>query len=396
MITTHARGSNRPSPESRWRGLTAAAPVALAVAALMQGGPAVADHIGAHATPCNAVDTVGGGNLGVSPGPVGAPDSLGWDVGSGQCNGSFTVTADPAFPGGQLELGLRAEQRRIGQVARLGADDYEVELGPDLGPPAAPNRAWWNFQGSIAYGGDIDDLDALTLKITTDVGPNQPAAAVVDLLAIRALLDARNANPNPTSGFADLFQFSQNPEFGWFSAAPDTDGNPTGKFDYSKAGAWRFTLTATEGGVSKSVSACIHTPGEKCAPLNASPVCTGATPTTALLWPPNHAFTPVSINGVTDADGDTVIVNIDAIHQDEAVKGPGKKHPDALGVGTSVAQLRAERDAKGDGRVYHVAFTASDGKGGSCQGSVKVGVPRDQSANGGPVDGGPLFDSTVE
>ena len=53
-----------------------------------------ADHVGAHTTPCNDPDTVGGGQLGISPGPTTPADSLGWDVGTGQCNGSFTVTQD--------------------------------------------------------------------------------------------------------------------------------------------------------------------------------------------------------------------------------------------------------------------------------------------------------------
>jgi hypothetical protein len=37
--------------------------------------------------------------------------------------------------------------------------------------------------------------------------------------------------------------------------------------------------------------------------------------------------------------------------------------------------LRAERSGKGNGRVYQVDFTADDGQGGSCTGSVNVGVP---------------------
>jgi hypothetical protein len=36
---------------------------------------------GAHAAaPCNELETVGGGALGISPGPLGPPASLGWDV----------------------------------------------------------------------------------------------------------------------------------------------------------------------------------------------------------------------------------------------------------------------------------------------------------------------------
>jgi hypothetical protein len=58
-----------------------------------------------------------------------------------------------------------------------------------------------------------------------------------------------------------------------------------------------------------------------------------------------------------------------------------------------VAQLRAERDGSGNGRVYTIFFTADDGKGGTCTGSVKVSVPHD---NGGTaIDDGPNFDSAL-
>jgi hypothetical protein len=77
------------------------------------------------------------------------------------------------------------------------------------------------------------------------------------------------------------------------------------------------------------------------------------------------------------------------------VKGPGKNHPDGKGVGTSTAEVRAERDGKGDGRVYHIGFTADDGNGGTCSGVVLVGVPHDKGGANDPVDGGALYDSTT-
>ena len=209
------------------------------------------------AAPCNEPDNIGGGvDVGKSPGPVGPPTSLGWDVGSGQCNGSFTVTNVPDFPGGSLQLGMRAEERRQGQVKRLGGNEYQVQLGPDLNPPPALNRAWWNFQHSIAYGGNIDDLDKLTFVITTQQGPNQPAAPSFDLLQFRPGIDARNNQPNATSGFSDLYQTSQNPTFGWFG---DT-------FDFNAEGAWLMTLTAEKDGETASVSICVHTPDSQCFP----------------------------------------------------------------------------------------------------------------------------------
>lgn len=246
--------SPEPSPLCR-------ALLLLVILAICLAAPPVAAQ-----APCNESDTVGGGTLGVSPGTPGPPDSLGWDVGTGQCNGSFVSTTDGAFPGGAIELALRTEQRRIGQVAPTMGNDYEVQLGNDTNAPPATNRAWWNFNLSIAYGGVIADLDALTLQIRTDAGNNLPASPTVDLLdaALRAAIDGRNNQPNATSGFSDLYQISQNPEFGWFMHGADTDANPTGAFNYDEEGAWRMRLSATEAGTEVAAEMCIHTPNASC------------------------------------------------------------------------------------------------------------------------------------
>jgi hypothetical protein len=43
-----------------------------------------------------------------------------------------------------------------------------------------------------------------------------------------------------------------------------------------------------------------------------------------------------------------------------------------------------------------VFFTATDGRGGSCTGSVAVGVPHDQSpSRRTAVDDGPIYNSTT-
>ncbi len=84
------------------------------------------------------------------------------------------------------------------------------------------------------------------------------------------------------------------------------------------------------------------------------------------------------------------------IFQDEPVTSPGSGNtkPDAtIGTGNGF-ELRAERDARGDGRVYHVTFTADDGAA-TCTGTVQAAVPKSQGRNGTAVDGGPLYDSTA-
>lgn len=168
---------------------------------------------------------------------------------------------------------------------------------------------------------------------------------------------------------------------------------------------------------------------------NATPVCTVATPSRSLLWPPNHKWTPITINGVTDADGGAITIKILSIFQDEATdsNGDGDTSVDGKGLGTGVAYVRAERvgdreddsdhrdgdrcehergakghkkndsceherdgrnKVRGNGRVYHITFTAADSLGASCTGEVTVGVPHDQGRHATPVDDGALYDST--
>jgi hypothetical protein len=117
-------------------------------------------------------------------------------------------------------------------------------------------------------------------------------------------------------------------------------------------------------------------------------------PSQASIVATPHAFVGVTVRGVTDADGDPIQLSISAIRQDEPVLGvtDGDVGPDAGGIGTATAQLRSERADAGDGRVYHIAFTATDGRGGSCDGSVTVGVRKTFAS---AIDGGPLFDSTT-
>jgi hypothetical protein len=114
--------------------------------------------------------------------------------------------------------------------------------------------------------------------------------------------------------------------------------------------------------------------------VNAPPDCALAKPQHEDLWPPNHRYVDVSVAGVTDADGDPVTTRIVSVLQDEPTdgRGDGSTCPDARGIGTPTAQVRAERSGDGDGRVYHIRFQSDDGRGGTCTGTVKVCVPHDQ------------------
>jgi hypothetical protein len=179
---------------------------------------------------------------------------------------------------------------------------------------------------------------------------------------------------------------------------PDSDGTATygsvvaESTSFSEEGLYTLTFAVTDkDGASDSDSLTIEV-------LNRPPVCAAPIPSIDAIWPPNHEFVIVDVVGVTDPEGDAITISIDAIFQDEPVEGTGDGNftPDAMGVGTSAALVRAERDGGGNGRVYHIYFTAEDGHGGTCSGEVLVSVPKSKGKTGVAVDDGPLFDSTVE
>jgi uncharacterized repeat protein (TIGR01451 family) len=126
--------------------------------------------------------------------------------------------------------------------------------------------------------------------------------------------------------------------------------------------------------------------------INHNPVCTAATTGLGLLWPPNHKLVNGQIAGVTDVDpGDVITLTIGGITQDEPVNGEadGNTSPDATIGANGAFKVRAERSGQGDGRVYRVAFSASDSEGGECSGIARIGVPHDQGGQPVPIDSAP-------
>ena len=153
-----------------------------------------------------------------------------------------------------------------------------------------------------------------------------------------------------------------------------------------------FNPTQTDADGDGQGDACEPPPPP---PSNSAPDCSRARPSVERVWPPDHKKVAVRILGVTDPEGDAVSVRVDRVTQDEPVNGwgDGDTCPDGGGVGTPTALIRAERSGGGNGRVYTIYFTATDSRGASCSGSVRVCVPRD--GQGSCEDDGARFDSTV-
>jgi hypothetical protein len=119
------------------------------------------------------------------------------------------------------------------------------------------------------------------------------------------------------------------------------------------------------------------------ATTNRPPDCSAVAVAPSILWPANGKLRIVELAGASDPDGDPVTLSVDGVTQDEPLT---RRYDARLTTDPGVVRIRAARDPRGDGRVYRIAFTASDGSA-SCSGAVKVSVPRHR--NRAAIDSAP-------
>jgi len=127
--------------------------------------------------------------------------------------------------------------------------------------------------------------------------------------------------------------------------------------------------------------------------VNAVPNCTAANSFVEIMADANHSYVPVDLGPITDPDNDPLTVKIDSARMDEpdqwgasfpfpaVVLAANGVQTGPAGNGVTVSnliQVRAERNglrqAPGNGRVYHIFFSATDASGAKCTGEAKVGV----------------------
>jgi probable HAF family extracellular repeat protein len=126
----------------------------------------------------------------------------------------------------------------------------------------------------------------------------------------------------------------------------------------------------------------------------------------AQLWPPNHSLHAFQLSDCASAsdacaggrgiDALGVITSIYSDEPEDALgNGDGHTTGDIVITGNSSFQIRSERQGKGNGRVYGVSFTVTDGNGNFTTSTCLFSVPHDQSG-GGAVDDGPAAGYTVQ
>jgi Bacterial Ig domain len=257
-----------------------------------------------------------------------------------------------------------------------------------------------NFNGTDSFAYTITDTGGLTSTATVNVAVNpvnDPPNAANDSLTTH----------QGVAGTVDVLANDSDIDGGPLAIIGSTDGGGgtvgcsgssctyTPNAGFSGSDGFTYTIgdglggTAT-GTVTVTVTPLVVPPSP--APLNRPPSCSGVTATPPMLWPANGRVGVVGLAGATDPDGDTLTFRITGVTQDEAVE----RGPDAQQTSQpNQILLRAERGGsddggRGDGRVYRIAYTVSDGTV-SCSGVAIVGVPRRKGQT--PVDSGGSFNS---
>ncbi|WP_375772986.1 DUF5011 domain-containing protein [Archangium gephyra] len=127
-----------------------------------------------------------------------------------------------------------------------------------------------------------------------------------------------------------------------------------------------------------------------------SPVVTVKAPVE--MWPPNHKMQPFKLSDCASmADQCDASASIDTMGtitsiysdepEDEIGSGDGHTMEDIVISGASSFELRAERQGKGNGRVYGVNFQVLDAAGNKTQSTCFFAVPHDMSGSVAVDDG---------
>ena len=264
------------------------------------------------------------------------------------------------------------------EVQKLTASDAQKNDGYGFSVDISGDRFLIGALGEDSGGHNsgsayVYELDGVSWVEVAKLTASDPAADdlfgfSVAISGNRALVGSPEYRRRHDPGSAYLFEFDGTT---WVETAKLTAGDATDddRFGFSVAlSADRAFVGAPldDDDGTESGSAYLYA-------LNQSPDVSQAYADPGQLWPPNGKLHAISLEGVTDPDGDEVAIVITAITADEAIGDD-----EIGGIETATAVVAAARDGKGDGRAYTISFVASDNEGGTSEGNVVVVVPHDQ------------------
>jgi large repetitive protein len=316
----------------------------------------------------------------VNDAPVAADDSL--SVAEDGQGGTDVLANDTDVDGGALSV-TGSTNGAHGSVSCLAN-------GTCTYTPAADYSGSDTFTYTVSDGNGGSDTGSVSVTVTPEndapVADDDTLTTEVDTAADVDVL----AGDVDVDGDTLTVESASDPEHGSVACDPGT-GVCTYTPDPGYVGADSFTYTVSDGSATDEglVSVTVEE-------ANVAPSCAAVKPSRTTLGPVKRQLLTVRLSGASDPNGDPLAYAITAVKQDEKVKGIGgsvDKAPDAKRVPGKPAEIRlkAERDPKANGRVYRIVYRVSDGRGGSCTGVEKVGVP--VKAGKKAVESAKLFNS---
>jgi hypothetical protein len=290
--------------------------------------------------------------------------------------------ADTRAPVLALNGGAVTVECGVGQYTEPGATATDACAGNLSGAIAISGSVDAAVRGAYTVGYSVADASGNTASLARSVEVKDTRAPSISLVGAASLKIAKGAT------FVDPGATATDACSGNLSSAIVK----TGAVNTAVAGTYTLTYTVQDAvGLSASVSRTVTVEApSSCRSVVVKPA--------REIWPPNHkmwSFDLSACAAVVDPCGGPVDINavgtITSVYSDEVedANGNGDGHTtgDIVITGDSSFQLRAERQGKGNGRVYGVNFTVTDEAGNTQAATCKFVVPHDQSGRGAIDDG---------
>ena len=240
-----------------------------------------------------------------------------------------------------------------------------------------------NFFGSDSFTYSISDgkggSGSATVNVTV-TNVNDPPVAVGNSYTINQDTVLNVAAPGVLDNDSDI---DGDPLTAILVSSPSHGSlalNANGSFTYTPtahyAGSDSFTYHAFDGAANSNDATVSITI------LDTEPPTINASLATSVLWPPEHDLLNVGFTfTATDNSPGAISTSVDVFsNEDDVTRAGGDQSPDAKSIASGTLRLRAERDANGNGRVYLIRMTATDGFANTSRTCIAAVVPKSQSA----------------
>jgi hypothetical protein len=285
------------------------------------------------------------------------------------CFFQTTLNHAPVTQDGALFTDEDVAQALTLQAADSDGDalTYSVVAGPTHGvlsgtPPDLTYTPASNYYGPDSLTFEVDDghLQSSSAVVSITVNPvnDSPVAgddsvstnANTPLLLSTSTLLSNDSDADGDSLTITSVQQTASTHGSAALAGGDVQYVPTSGF--VGTASFGYTISDGHGGTGNATVTIAVLPS------SVQPDCTNVRPSSTTLWPPNHAFTLLTVTGARDGLGHPIAGVVETVTQDEPVKGlgDGDTSPDAKLVHGRPDQVfvRAERAGPGDGRVYRI------------------------------------------